>query len=157
MTSLGSANNDLLVSRNSSWEKLNDALRLFVGRGRRYSVKQLSNGTGVPDRVIECAMADPEGGDHRPMPFECILSIALFLGADFTTEVLAVTRQGAFDLPDDEDPNPGDLAIDASECTTTVIRAAANGRIDPHEKRDLRSVGHRDIARGMRLVKMARA
>jgi hypothetical protein len=42
-----SANFPLLVSRNAARERVRDALRLHVGRGRRYSVKELSNGTGV--------------------------------------------------------------------------------------------------------------
>jgi hypothetical protein len=50
-------NAELLVSRSAAREKVRDALRLYVGRGRRFSVKQLSEGAGVQARAVEAAMA----------------------------------------------------------------------------------------------------
>ena len=41
MTASPSADNSLLVSRNAAREAFGAALRLYVGRGRRWSVKQL--------------------------------------------------------------------------------------------------------------------
>ena len=146
-----SAGNTLLVSRSAARSAIRDALRLYVGRGRRYSVKQLSNGTGVPDRLIECAIADIDGPDYRPLAYECLFSISLFLGAEFTSEWLRLTRQGAFDLPDEEIP-PGALAADNAEDNATLTRAAIDGQFDEVEKPALRLVGHRMIERGQRLV-----
>ena len=93
-----SANDSLLVSRNSAREALRNALRLHVGRGRRYSVKELSNGTGVPDRVIESAMCATEDPDYRPLALENLLSISKFLGAAFHSAFIEVTELGAFEL-----------------------------------------------------------
>ena len=93
-----SANVLLLVSRTAVREKLRDALRLYVGRGRRYSVKELSNGTGVPDRVIECAMCDPDSEDYRPLKLEDLASLSSFLGAPFVSAFLELAGLGAFEL-----------------------------------------------------------
>lgn len=99
MSDNSAANLPPLVSREQAGNAIGDALRLFVGRGRRYSVKQLSNGTGVKERVIECAMCDPvrQAADYRPLPLEALISISKFLGPLFTTEWLALAEQNAAD------------------------------------------------------------
>lgn len=105
-----------LVSRNAIREKIRDALRLFVGRGRRYSVKELSNGTGVADRVIECAMCEVDNEDYRPLSHEALASIAKFLGAPFASVYLELSGLGAFELMDGQIPLPKVLATaDAAE------------------------------------------
>lgn len=105
-----SVNIPLLVSRISVREKLRAALRLYVGRGRRYSVKELSNGTGVPDRLIEAAMCDPESEDFRPLSQEALASITAFLGAPFASAYLELSGLGAFELMDAQIPLPKVLA-----------------------------------------------
>ena len=106
MASLASsANNSLLVSRNCIGEQMRDALRLHVGRGRRYSVKELSNATGVPDRCIESAMCDPESPDYRPLTLENLASLCSFLGPHFASAFLEPASLGAFDL-NDQPPLP---------------------------------------------------
>lgn len=148
-----SADNPLIISRSVTRETIRKALRLFVGRGRRYSVKQLSNGTGVPDRLIECAMCDPESEDFRQLGTEHLLSIASFLGETFTNEWLSLARQGAFALPDDGLPSPGDVAAECADDTADIANAAADGRFDGADGPKLRLVGEREIERGMLLVK----
>jgi hypothetical protein len=141
-----------LVSRSAARSAFRNALRLYVGRGRRYSVKQLSNGTGVKDRVIECAMADPDNGEYREPELAAVLSISAFLGSAFTTEWLKEAGQGAFDLPGGEDLPPGQLAADNADDNAVVTRAALDGVFDPDERRQLRPVGLRMVARGHRLA-----
>jgi hypothetical protein len=143
-----------LVSRDTAENAICNALRLFVGRGRRYSVKQLSNGTGVKDRMIEGAMAHCGHSDHRPLPSFALLSIASFLGADFTNEWLRLAHQGAFELPEGNEPKPGDLAVDNSDDNAVVTRAAMDGVFDDEERRVLPIVGARLMARGSQLVAM---
>lgn len=150
-----SANLCLLVSREHAGNKIGAALRLFVGRGRRYSVKQLANGTGVKDRLIECAMTDAGSVDYRPLPPECLLSLMAFLGSDFTNEFLPLAGQGAFDLPDDE-PNPGVVATDNADDNAVVVRAAIDGKFDNDERRDLKVVGSRMVTRGSQLVALGK-
>lgn len=147
-----SADDGPLVSRSSARLKIREAIRLYVGRGRRYSVKQLSNATGIADRVIECAMADPDDGDFRPLPLEALLSISAFLGPEFTTEWLKLSDQGAYLLPDSDETPPGVLAADNSEDNARVVRAAADGVFDGPEIQVLRPVGLRMMARGAQLA-----
>lgn len=154
MSEPNSANFGLLVSRSAARGAIRDALRLFVGRGCRYSVKQLGNATGVPDRLIECAIVDPESTDYRPLSLEALASIARFLGSGFTNEWMPVLMgQGAYDLPDSDDPEPAQIAADSADDTATLARAAADGEFKGHEEmRQLRIVGQRKIERGKRLV-----
>lgn len=152
-----SANNQPLISRERIGNGIRDALRLYIGRGRRYSVKQVSNATGVKDRVIECAMTNVDTVDYRPLSLEALVSIASFLGSDFTNEWLSLAAQGAFDLPDESEPPPGALAADVCGDGAEVARRAADGEFDAEDRRALKVVGQREIARGMKLVAMARA
>lgn len=105
-----SANNLLLVSRSAVREKMRDALRLYVGRGRRFTVKELSNGTGVADRLIESAMCEVDSADFRPLSQEALASIAKFLGAPFVSHYLELSGLGAFELMDGQIPLPKVLA-----------------------------------------------
>ena len=154
MADAASAKEIPLVSREQSGNAIGGALRLFVGRGRRYSVKQLSNATSIKDRVIECAMTRADSLDYRPLPQEAMLSITKFLGADFTNEWIKLCDQGAFDLPDEE-PDPGDLAVDASEDAASVVRITRDGKIDGEERKVAPVVGARMMARGAQLVALA--
>src|ERR1043166_1002022 len=114
MTNAASANYPAIVSREQADTHVAKALRLFVGRGRQLTVKQLSTATGIKDRMIESAMCWPNSPVHRPLPNFALLSIASVLGSDFTNVWLKLAQQGAFDLPED-DPTPGDLAADNSD------------------------------------------
>lgn len=113
-----SANDSLLVSRNMVREKLTTTLRLYVGRGRRYSVKELSNATGVPDRCIEAAKCDPDDPDYRPLTLENLASLCNFLGAEFASAFLELAGLGAFELGDQQ-PLPSVLSC-ASPSDETV-------------------------------------
>lgn len=114
MSDNDAANFDALVSREQAENTVASALRLFVGRGRRYSVKQLANATGVKDRMIECAMA--RGYDHRPLPDWALMSITKFLGADFANEWLGLAGLVAVD--------PVGIDLDAIDDNCGDFRAA---------------------------------
>lgn len=116
-----------IISRNAIREKLRDALRLYVGRGRRYSVKELSNGTGVADRLIESAMCDVDSPDFRPLSQEALASITKFLGVSFASAYLELSGLGAFELMDGQIPLPKVLttaepAQDVAEERKRLIR-----------------------------------
>lgn len=148
-----SADLEPLVSREQAENEFRKAMNLYVGRGRVYSVAQLSKGARVPERTIECFRSYAFGHpDYRPLHIGHQLSIARFLGAEFTTEWLAVAGQGAFDLPDADDPNPGALAVENSDDNATVTRAAIDGEFDASERPSLKVVGTRMMARGAALV-----
>jgi len=147
-----SANNAPLVSRTAARGAFGDALRLYVGRGRRYTVKQLSNGSGVADRVIECALCDPESHDYRQPDMGAQLSLIQFIGPEFTTEWLKMAGQGAFWLPDLDDTPPGEMAADLSDGAAAVVRRALDGELCPEDRRQLRPVGRRLISLGAQLA-----
>lgn len=92
-----SADKPLLISRSAAGEAEARALRMFIGRGKRFSVKEVSNGSGVKDRLIECAMAGPDNTDWRPLPAGALHSLMSFLGPDFITAWLKPTSFSAHD------------------------------------------------------------
>lgn len=153
MTSSQSANLAPLVSRSAAEDALSDGLRLFVGRGRRYSVKQLSIATGVPERRIEAALYHSDHPEHRSLDLGAVLSITGFLGPDFTNTWLTMAHQGAFELPSDE-PDPATLATETTMDTARVVGHAVNGELGEtlDEARDLKEVGARMVERGAQLV-----
>ena len=125
-----SANIPLLVSRNSFREAISKALNMHVGRGRRWTVKELSNATGVPDRIIECAKLDPDDADFRPLREENLASVGKFLGAPFVSIWLEMMGLGAFELADGQIPLPKVLTTapvneDVAEERKRLIRRLA--------------------------------
>ena len=90
----------------------------------------MSNATGVPDRVIECAKLDPDDADFRPLREENFASVAKFLGAPFVSVWLEMMGLGAFELADGQIPLPKVLASapasqDVAEERKRLIRRLA--------------------------------
>ena len=108
----------LLVSRSLIGECVRDALHLNVGRGRRYTVRELSEATGVPERCIEAAKCEPHDPEYRPLTLENLASLIKFLGAPFASAFLAPAGLGAFELSG-QAPLPSVLAT-ADTIETTV-------------------------------------
>lgn len=153
---VNSANNSPIISRSAAGREIGDALKAFVGRGREWTVKQLSNKSGVPDRRIECAMVDPANAeDFRPLGIDHLLSIALVLGSDFTDLWIHLAQQGAFPLGDGDTHSPGNIAAENAEDNATVARAAKDGAFSSDDLPELGVVGRRMIERGQRLVSIA--
>src|SRR6478736_532560 len=145
------------VSRNEIFRAFGSALRLYIGRGKRHSYKDIERGAGVPARMIEAYRYDPSHEEWREPGVDHILSIAGFIGPDFTNEILPLIGQGSFWLPEDGDPNPGTFAADSSEDATEIVKRASDGVFCDNDRRELGRVGQRKIERGMRLVAMARS
>ncbi len=156
MVASTSANMPLLISRSAANEAFRDALRLFVGRGRQYSVKQLSKGTGISDRMIESFMAQVGSTDYRKPDIEELMTLQLFLGPDFTTEMQTPTHQGAYWLPEADPTPPGEMAADLTEGAGAVARAVAGGDFSPEARHQLRPVGRRLMSVGASLAMPAR-
>src|SRR3990167_2703430 len=151
-----SANFELLISRSAAWEQFRDALRMFVGRGKRYKVSQVYKGTGIAERMIESFMARTDSTDWRKPDLEEVLSLCSFIGPDFTTELLAPAAQCAYWLPETDVP-PGDLAADNSDDNAKIVRAAKDVKFDRGEKPILKTVGVNMMNRGAQLVAIASA
>lgn len=149
------ANFPLLVSCNEARNKVSSALRLFVGRGRRYSVKQLANGTGVPDWAINQALIPADDPKHRALKHEYLMSISVFLGAPFITEWLSPAGVGTFDLLYG-DVCARTMAADNTDDNATLVRAAIDGIFDDDEHPDLIRAGNRMMQRGASLISLGR-
>lgn len=104
-----SANLSPLISRNRIGEAVRDSLHLHVGRGRRYTVKALSEATGVPERCIEAAKCGPDDTEYRPLKLEELASLIKFLGAPFASSILEIAGLGTFELMDGQPPLPRTL------------------------------------------------
>jgi len=149
------ANFPLLVSSAQARGSIARQLRLYVGRGRRYSVKELANATGVRDWMINQALIPDDDPKHRPLTHEALQSIGKFLGADFLNGCLAHCGVGVFDLPDAEFC-PGELAADNTDDNATLVRAAMDLQFDDDETPDLVKVGNRMMQRGACLIALGR-
>ena len=155
MPDSNSADLTALVSRNAAGEALSKALRLVVGRGKRWSVKEVESGAGVPARMIESYLCHPDQADWRPAKLAEALSLARFLGPEFTSEWLVLAEQAAFWLPEPEDTPPGEMAADNADDSATLTRAALDGVFDRCERPGLKVVGKRMMARGATLARLA--
>ena len=128
------------------------ALRMFVGRGKRHSADEVSKGSGVHRRTLDCyrgyAIGHP---DHRPLDYAQKFSIASFIGADLTTQWIGFIGQAAIDLPDFE-PDPGELAADTSEDSAKVVRMAADRDLTNDDPDQLSATGSRMMRHGAQLV-----
>src|SRR3569623_1051003 len=87
-----------LVSReqmdNAFWE----ALRMFVGRGKRHKASDVSTGSGVHPRKLDCYRGYRIGHpDHRPLLDHEKWSIASYVGAELTTKWITFIGQAAYD------------------------------------------------------------
>src|SRR3546814_2568163 len=91
------------VSRAKLYQAFAHALRLYIGRGKRHSYKDVERGAGVSARMIEAYRYEQDHEEWRAAPVEHIFSIAGFIGPDFTNEILPLIGQGAFLLPEDEE------------------------------------------------------
>lgn len=153
MQNVTSVNFSPIVPRSASDEATHDALHMLVGRGKPYSVKELQNASGVKDRCIEAAMA-PVGGEHfRRLAPENFWSIAQALGAPFLNHITTVLANvGAFNLPNDELPQPGEFAAESAEDHAQIAVAAADGKFGANDHGKLWLVGQECIQRGMQLV-----
>jgi hypothetical protein len=146
-----------VVSRSMLDCAVSEALCKFVGRGKRFtSVKHLSRASGVNVRMLEAAK-NPDSTDYRPLNRENLFSVMLVAGADFTNELLPqLAHQGAFDLPPQVLPSPGELCAESAEDHLVIAVAAKDGRFCAQDHGKLWRVGQDFIERGMQLVGMGK-
>lgn len=140
MTDNKSADFTGLIPREQAENAFRDALNLFVGRGRLYSVEQLEKGARIAHRRIECFRSYKLGHpDYRALHFGDMMSIQKFLGPDFTNEWSNLTEQVAVhseELCDD------DMATACAEYLLEYSKARhrsseAGAELGPREKRAL--------------------
>ena len=150
-----SAGFEPLVSRYALAEAFRNALRLYVGRGRRYSVKELSRGIGFSTRLIEGWIAPVGSEEHRVPEAAAILSCMAFLRAEFASDLLSLASLAAVDVDDDDRQCVRDIGVETAEDAARVVRITADDDVCPAEAAEARAVGLRKIERGMQLVDLA--
>jgi hypothetical protein len=92
-----------IVSYITVCERQRHALRLFAGRGKRFSTEELSLGAGVKEKRIHAALRPVNADDYRLLRHEELASIAKFLtgeglGAAFMSSLMEPCGLGAFEL-----------------------------------------------------------
>lgn len=153
MPDTNSAELSLLVSHEQLENAFWNAIRMFVGRGKRHSAESVATGSGVHRRTLDCYRGYPIGHpDWRPLDYEQKFSLASYIGADLMSAWIQFMGQGAFDLPD-VTTDPGELAAEAAEDSAKIVRMALNGKFDESEKPACGEVGNRMIQHGVALVK----
>lgn len=130
--------NGTLISQEDAARRIEDALRLRVGRGRRFSFPALSDATGIPTRTLESYV---QGATPQ---LSALLSICSVLGPSFTSDILAACGQMAHEA------NPGDpehLRVVASlgELVMRISEAVADGYVDHREAAQMRPLAARLI------------
>ena len=110
-----SVSNDALISPDRASEAVAQTLRLFIGRGRKFSVEDVAEGTGIPARTLRSYIAT--GEERRAPSGDTLLVLSHFLGRDFSSRLLGNIGQGTFDL----NPAPGEPGY----VIATLIRVAS--------------------------------
>jgi hypothetical protein len=110
---------ELLVSRNTIREAQRRALKLFCGRGCRFTAKELWKASGVTDASLENAMRPVHDPNYRALKAEELASLDKFLGAAFTSVRLEPAGLGAFELMDGQPPLPSVLTADSAKPAET--------------------------------------
>ncbi|SOC13848.1 hypothetical protein SAMN05877809_10725 [Rhodobacter sp. JA431] len=126
------------IAKDDAARRFEDALRLRVGRGKRYSFDALSDATRIPTRTLESYV------QGVTPPLHAFLSICSVLGPSFTSDILAACNQAAHEV------NPGDpehLRVVASlgELVTQISMAVADGYVDHREAAQMRPIAARLI------------
>lgn len=111
--------------------RLEDALRLRVGRGKRHSFAGLSDATGIPPRTLESYVQGATPG------LSGLLSICAALGPSFTSDVLALCGQSAADASSD-DPEHMQVLAASGALIARISEAIQDGHVDHREAAQLR-------------------
>ena len=145
----------MTVSRSAADERFSRSLHIFVGRGKKHPVNEVAKGTGISASVIYGWLAGPTSQDWRKLHPAHLLTMAGYLGPEFTAELLQPVGQGAFWLPDADDMSPGDLAADLAEDAADVTRRAADGEFCHVDRKALGPRGRRLMVVGAQLAASA--
>lgn len=130
--------NDPIIPHNLAARKIEDALRLRVGRGKRISFGGLSDATGIPARTLESYVHGATPGLHT------LLSICAALGPSFTSDVLSLCGQSA-SSSDCDAPEHMKVLAALGNLTAQIADAMADGHVDHREAAQLRPIAARLI------------
>lgn len=124
--------NEPLIPHDLAARRLEDALRLRVGRGKRYSFVGLSDATGIPARTLESYVQGATPG------LAGFVSICAALGPSFTSDVLGLCGQSASDVSPD-DPEHMQIMAGSAAFVAQMADALSDGHVDHREAAQLRT------------------
>ena len=120
-----------IIPHDLAARRIEDALRIRVGRGRRYSFSALSDATGIPTRTLESYVQGATPG------LCALLSLCAVLGPSFTSDVLAPCGQVASEA-DPDAPEHMRVVSMMGGMVAAVSDALADGHVDHREAAELR-------------------
>ena len=133
-----SADKTPIVPRTKLDLAVHDMLRLFVGRGKRWSVVDLEAASGVAARAIECARCEPGDPEHRPLDREQLFSVMSALGSIAQSVILSRLMGTAAHDVEPIELDPARLLTLLSEGGTEFIKRGIDGVFDNPDRGALR-------------------
>lgn len=144
MNDAASANNELVYSRAATALVMQEILCLFVGRGRKFSVVELSAASGVAERQIECAKRAPGDIEHRHLKFEEAASILSVIGVP--AQNMFLERMGTKAQPRDQvEHAPGTVMAILSTGTAEFVKRGIDGIYCRRDRGELRETADKMI------------
>ena len=134
---------NILIEQDCASHNIARAIGLFMGSSRKYSVSDVSVGTGIPSRTLSSYIAS--GEDRRTPSADKLLVLMHFFGIEFAAKVLAPVNMGAHELVVKHD-SPG--AVIATLCAATAVIAdlSADGSLDHRDRAQLEPIAANVIA-----------
>lgn len=123
--------NGPIIPHDLAARRIEDALRLRVGRGKRYTFQGLSDATGIPLRTCESYVQGSTPGLHT------FLSLCAALGPSFTSDILGACGQSA-KAADTDAPEHFRVLASLGELTSSIAEAVSDGHVDHREAAQLR-------------------
>lgn len=111
---------------------IEDALRLRVGRGRRYSYAALADATGISQRALESYTA--QGSTPS---LAGLLSLCAVLGPGFASDILGLAGQ-TVSAADDAEAEHMRVLSSMGQLTSQIAQAVEDGHVDHREAAQLR-------------------
>jgi transcriptional regulator with XRE-family HTH domain len=124
--------NTTLVPQELAYRKFHDAMRLFVGQGRRWSCASVSEATGIALRTVESYRS----GQATPT-IEKYQSLCAVLGQAFFEATIEHMSYKVWSN-DPDDITPQQLLTEAVEFSAHLSKFLEDGRIDHTERPELR-------------------
>lgn len=126
-----------LIEQDCAASSIVRALGLFMGNGRRHSVAEVSEMTGIPTRTLSSYIAS--GFDRRTPTADKMLVLMHALGPEFSSKLLSAIGQGAHDLVM-KHQQPNVVIATLAGGTAMLAEMAADGTLDHRERLALEPV-----------------
>jgi hypothetical protein len=118
-------------------------LALLIGRGKRFSVNDVSIGTGIPERTVSSWL---ETHDPREPKAKHLLLLCGFFGTEWTSKVLGPVGQVSQPIRSADAIRPADILVGVLSDLSVIGKAASDNRIDHTEEPACREAADRIIA-----------